>query len=361
MRILAVIMTCFLAVATHANGVTINDGAPDTYTVVKGDTLWDISARFLKDPWKWPEVWGLNKEEIRNPHLIYPGDVIRLIRGDRPRLVLERGRPTIKLTPQMRAEPIERPEDGIPSIPYRAIAPFLNRGGVMQEGELKETPRILGSSDARVLFGRHDQVYAEAGQTPAATWQIVRQGRGLRDPDSNDLLGYELIFVGEAKTTKAGTPQLLTITRADQEIVERDRLLPLTQDEPPQFMPHAPNKPVEGLVMATLGGVQGAGPYSTLLVNKGRDDGLEVGHVLAAYKAGRSIADPKCLRADRLAFMAGGLDSKSDCVPDKNDLASLPDRRIGTLFVYRVFARTAYALVMNSEEPIYVRDSVKNP
>lgn len=348
-----------LAVTARADDVTLKQSAPESYTVVKGDTLWGISARFLNDPWKWPEVWQLNKEEIRNPHLIYPGDVIRLIRGERPRLVLERGIPTVKLSPQVRAEPLATAEPGIPSIPHQAIAPFLNRGGVIGADELAAAPRILGSSDERVIFGAHDTVYADAGD--ARHWQIVRQGADLKDPITGETLGYELIHVGEARTIKPGNPQLLHIVHAQQEVLERDRLLPLTTEGDIQFAPHAPDKAVEARVMASLGGVEGAGPYTTVLLNQGRRDGLEVGHVLGLYKAGRSIADPRCQRASKLAFIAGGLQARSDCVPDENDASALPDRRIGLVFVYRVFDRVAYALVMNSEEPVYIRDVAKNP
>lgn len=364
MRVSALFMTpLFVAlsfcVTVHADDVTLKASAPDSYTVVKGDTLWGISARFLNDPWKWPEVWQLNKEEIRNPHLIYPGDRIRLVRGEQPRLVLERGIPTVKLSPQARAEPLATAEPAIPSIPHQAIAPFLSRGGVIGADELAKAPRILGSSDERVIFGAHDTVYADPGN--ARDWQIVRQGKALKDPVTGETLGNESVHVGEARTLQPGNPQLLRIVHTQQEVLERDRLLPLPPSGDIQFAPHAPDKAIEAQVMSTLGGVEGAGPYTTVLLNKGHRDGLEVGHVLGLFKAGRSIADPRCQRADKLAFLAGGLEAKSDCVADKNDTSALPERRIGLTFVYRVFDRVAYALVMSSEEPVYIRDVAKNP
>lgn len=364
MRAAALFMTPLLvsvvfAAGARAQAPTLKADAPDSYSVVKGDTLWGISARFLNDPWQWPEVWQLNKAQIRNPHLIYPGDRIRLIRGEPPRLVLERGIPTIKLSPQVRAEPLPRAEQAILSIPYRAIAPFINRGGVVGADELAAAPRILGASDARVIFGAGDAVYAEAGD--AQLWQIVRQGAALKDPLTEEVLGYELIHVGEARTVQPGSPQLLRILHTQQEVLERDRLLPLTADDGPKIAPHAPIVPVEARVMATLGGVQGAGPYTSVLLNKGRRDGLEVGHVLGLFKAGRSIADPNCQQASKLAFLAGGPLARTDCLPDRNEPSTLPERRIGLAFVYRVFDRVAYALVMQSEEPVYLNDVAKNP
>lgn len=352
-------LAALYAATVAADRLTLKQDAPDSYTVVKGDTLWGISARFLNDPWRWPEIWQLNKAEIRNPHLIYPGDVIRLIRGDRPRLVLERGLPTVKLSPRVRAEPLAVANSGIPSVPYEAIAPYLTRGGVIGADELASAPRILGASDERMMFGAHDTVYAEAGD--ARDWQIVRQGAALKDPITGEILGYELIHVGQARTLQPGNPQLLRIVHTRQEVLEGDRLLPLAADSNIQLAPHAPDQAIAARVMAALGGVEGAGPYTTVLLNQGRRDGLEVGHVLGIYKAGRSIADPRCLRAEKLAFLAGGLRAKSNCVPGEDDGSTLPERRVGLVFVYRVFDRVAYALVMNSEEPIYVGDVAKNP
>lgn len=347
--------------SSRADSVQLRADAPDTYTVVKGDTLWDIAARFLQNPWKWPEVWRLNREAIKNPHLIYPGDRIRLIRGESPQLVLERGMPTVKLSPQVRAEPLAQTEPGIPSVPYAAIAAFLNRGGVMAADELARAPRILGSSDERVIFGAQDTVYADAGPEGQYDWQIVRAGPAIIDPITGETLGHQLVHIGEARTLKSGSPQLLRILRTQQEVLERDPLIPLQVADTPQFAPHAPDKPIEARVAAALGGVEGAGPYTTIVLNQGQRDGLEVGHVLALYKAGRSVADPRCVRASKLAFLAGGLKAHSDCVPNKDDTSALPDRRVGLAFVYRVFDRVAYALVMTADEPIYVRDVAKTP
>jgi hypothetical protein len=353
------IATWALSFAARADEVAIRADAPDRHVVRKGDTLWDISAKFLKDPWKWPQVWGLNKEQIKNPHLIYPGDVVLL--GPDGRLSLERGMRTVKLSPQARSEPIVMEQAGIPSVPYQAIAPLLNRGGVTAPGGLENAPYILGASDERLLTATTDKVYATAGESYTNRWQIVRLGQAFKDPDSGEILGYELQYVGEADTLQAGSPQLIRISRVAQEVLERDRLVPHPGEIEFNYAPHAPDKPVAAKVLSALGGVAGAGPYTTVVLNKGRQDGLEPGHVLGIFKAGRSIADPKCLRAEKLAFLAGGLDAKADCQRKETDDTALPERRIGLTFVYRVFDRVAYGLVMGSEEPVYVRDVVKNP
>lgn len=346
--------------SARADEVKLRADAPDRHVVVKGDTLWDISAKFLDDPWKWPQIWGMNRDQIKNPHLIYPGDVVWL--DPSGRLRLERGMPTVKLSPQVKSEPIAVQPAGIPSVPYQAIAPLLNRGGVSAPGGLGNAPYILGSSDERLLLGTTDKLYATEGNSYTNNWQIVRMGQPFKDPDSGEILGYELLYVGEAQTLQPGSPQLIRITRATQEALERDRLIPYAGETQVNYVPHAPEKPVSAKVLASLGGVAGAGPFSTVVLNKGRNDGLEEGHVLGIFKAGRSLADPKCLRAEKLAFLAGGgLEAKADCTPKKSDDTSLPDRRIGVAFVYRVFDRVAYGLVMGSEEPVYIRDVVKNP
>ncbi len=361
MRITALFITLSLALSVHADDVALRDTAPDAHTVVKGDTLWGISAKFLKDPWKWPEVWQLNKEQIRNPHLIYPGDVIRLIRGEQPQLVLERGMPTVRLSPQVRAEPLVTTPESIPSIPHKAIAPFLNRGGVMDPDGLASAPRILGTTVDRVILSAHDVAYAEPGPENVKDWQIVRQGPALKDPISGEVLGYEMVYMGEARTVQPGTPQLIRILHSNQEVLERDRLMPLAEVGEMSFVPRAPDKPVSARVLAALGGVEGAGPYTTVVLNQGANGGLEVGHVLGIFKAGRTIADPKCLQAQKLSFLSAGIEGKSDCVPNAADTTALPERRIGLMFVYRVFERVSYALIMSSAEPVYVLDTAKNP
>lgn len=367
MRTLLLTAALFLTLPTWADQVRLQDNAPDHHVVVKGDTLWDISAKFLKDPWQWPNVWRLNRDEIKNPHLIYPGDVVRLGRDadGNLRFTLEKGprlNETVKLSPRAYGEPIVIKETGIPSIPEHAIRPLLSRGGVGDPSDLENAPRILGSSDARVMFGLNDRVYAGKGDPSTQDWRIVRLGQPIRNPDDKEeVLAYELVYAGEAQTVQPGDPQLLRITRAEQEVLERDRLLPAWKAEPIQYVPHAPDKPVSARVAATLGGTVHAGAWMTVVLDKGIRDGLEQGHVLALFRAGRSVADPKCVRADKIAFLAGGEGHAQDCSADKNDRSTLPDTRIGLAFVYRVFNKVAYALVMKSEEQVSLGDRARNP
>jgi hypothetical protein len=367
MRTLLLTAALFLTFPAWADQVRLQDNAPDQHVVVKGDTLWDISETFLKDPWQWPKVWKLNQDEIRNPHLIYPGDVVRLGRDadGNPRLTLEKGprlSETVKMSPRAYGEPIVIQETGIPSIPERAITPLLSRGGVGDPSDLENAPRILGSRDARVMFGAGDRVFAGRGEGDTVDWRIVRLGQPIRNlDDKKEVLAYELIHLGEGHTELPGDPQLLRITHAEQEILERDRLQPAWKAEPIQYVPHAPEKPVAARVAATLGGMVLAGPWMTVVLDKGMRDGLEQGHVLALYRAGRSVADPKCARANKIAFLAGGEGHAQDCKPNKEDRSALPDTRLGLAFVYRVFNKVAYALVMKSEEQVVKGDLARNP
>lgn len=355
----ALVLASFTAMADE---IQLQDNAPDRHTVVKGDTLWGISERFLKNPWKWPEVWRLNREEIKNPHLIYPGDTVRLMRGAQPQLVLERDAlETVKLSPQARAEPIEEKAAAIPSIPYEAIASLLNQGGLVNDTELASAPRILGSSEGRVLYGAGDRVYATANDTSVPRWEIVRAGPAVIDPDSGETLGNLLIHVGMMHMIEPGQPALFEIDKTSQEVLERDRLYPHFGNSDLAFAPHAPDKPITAKVAATLSGAKLTGTYSSLVLNKGSRDGLEVGHVLGVYRAAPSIADPRCLRAEKLAFIAGRKNAKDECSKYDENGQSIPDKRIAVAFVYRVFERAAYALVLKGEQPVAIKDAVRNP
>lgn len=357
-----------LTLSAWAEEVRLQDNAPDQHVVVKGDTLWGISETFLKDPWKWPEVWNLNKEQIHDPHLIYPGDIVRLTRdaAGNISLSLEPGprlNETVKLSPRAYAEPIVIKEGPIPTLSNTLMAALMSKGGIGAVSELEGAPRILGSSDSRVIFASGDLVYAGKGNSETIDWRIVRLGQPIKNPaDAKDILAYELLHIGEAKTVTPGDPQRVQIKHAQQEVLERDRLLPAWKVEPLQFVPHAPDKPMTARVAAIQGGLVNAAAWMSVVLDKGAQEGLEPGHVLALFRSGRSIADPKCARASKIAFLAGGgRGHAEDCKRDDNDQTALPDTRIGLAFVYRTFNKVSYALVMKSVEQIAIGDSARNP
>lgn len=331
---LSLFLTGFLATAGLADELRLQQNAPDRYVVVKGDTLWDISGRFLKDPWKWPQIWGMNKEQIKNPHRIYPGDVIVLDRsGAQPKLSLLQAEKygTVRLSPKMR---IERDADeGVTAIPASAVNAFISQPFVMDEGVLNDAPRVLGAQEDRFIMGAGDQVYATTGKNPGTTnWKILRPGKALKDPDTQEVLGYEVEYLGEARTVAAGDPQRILITRSSQEIQPRDRLKPAEEHYSFRYIPHAPAGKVEGRVISAYGGVAEAGQYSTVVLNRGKRDGVEEGNVLAVYKKGGKV-----------------------------DEITLPDSRSGLVMVYRVFDKVSYALVMQTTRPVNLLDSVRNP
>lgn len=330
---LSLFLTGFMAFSSHADTLKMQENAPDRYVVVKGDTLWDISGKFLKDPWKWPQIWRMNKEEIQNPHWIYPGDVIVLDRsGATPRLSLLKTEKynTVKLSPQVHIE--AEAEQGVPSIPASAVSAFISQPFVMEEGALNHAPRILGAQEDRIVLGAGDQAYATNGQGDIRNWKILRPGKVLKDPDSKEVLGYQVEYLGEAQTVADGNPQRILITRSAEEIQPGDRLKPATENYSFRYIPHSPAVNIQGRVISTYGGVAEAGQYATVVINKGKRDGLDEGAVLAVYKKGNVV-----------------------------DKIQLPDSRSGLMMVYRVFDKVSYALVMQINRPVNLLDTVRNP
>jgi hypothetical protein len=287
MRISALILSLAITFPVLADTVQLRDNAPDRHVVVKGDTLWDISAKFLKTPWKWPDLWRTNKDGIKNPHLIYPGDVIILVMTpEGPKLTkLE----TVKLGPRVLSEPLRSRADAIPAIPPEAIAPFIAQAGVVEPERFTILPRILGADDDRTLMMVGDTIYATPGDLATKNWYIVRPGADLIDPETGKSLGQEAIHVGDATTLAQGMPQTLKIERATMEIAKGDHLLPAAPTDLAGMVPRAPDTPIEGKIISAYGGVSATARYHTVVLNKGRSDGLAEGHVLAIYRPGRII------------------------------------------------------------------------
>ncbi len=397
MRQLVVSLALLLAAApVLADTLKLQDNAPDQYVVVKGDTLWDISGRFLKDPWRWPQIWKMNREEIKNPHWIYPGDLIVLDRsGKEPRLSLVKGggdMETVKLSPGVRSTAISN--DAIPSIPIRAIHPFLSRPRVVAKGALDDAPFILGTNAERVVLGSGDDAFATGGKPGVTRWNILRPGKILKDPETGEVLGYEVEYLGDARTLAEGAPQKIRITQAVREILPKDKLVEADNDTPFEYIPHAPEARISGRIISAYGGLGDSGRYQTVVINRGSRDGLEPGHVLAVYREGLAVSltrdekdrmawvkeksagipgggawlysDVRCLKEDSKATYDQVVDVRnsfrSTCLGNSSDhTIKLPNDRSGLVMVYRVFDRVSYALIMNSEGPVYLLDSVKNP
>lgn len=368
------------AAAETVTQADLQPNAPDEYTVVKGDTLWGISGRFLKDPWRWPQIWQMNRDQIKDPHWIYPGDVIRLDRsGAYPRLTLNEAGPeaaaanVVKLDPRVRVEPLRT---AITTIPGTAIGPFLSQPLVVEENGLAGAPEIVATEESRVVVGAGDTAYADRiGANDGVNWQVFRQGGALRDPDTGEILGYEARYVADARVRRFGNPSTLMITKARQEVNRGDRLMPAREVTLPSYMPRAPDKLIRGAIITVDGGVSELGQFQIVALNRGARDGLQVGNVLATYRRGALISAD----GHQVGSPIGGweMDIKPSPVvpPNPAELQAddkpgatlrgkalrLPDERNGLVFVFRVFQKLSYALVMQSSKPIYVGDVVQSP
>lgn len=331
---LLITISTTLAFAQGAKPLELADGAPDRHVVTSGDTLWGIAAKFLKDPYRWGELWKLNAEEIKNPQRIYPGQVIALDRsGNQPRLKL------VTVTEQRR-EYIEPLKKGVPSIPPQDIEPFLSEPRVLDEKGLDTAPRVVALQSDRVIAGAGDTIYTTATTSQHKLWQLFRPGKALLDPDTKETLGHEALFLGTARQTKDGVPSSFLILTSKQEIARDDRLLSAPRQDVVNYIPRAPNKMIKAKVLAIYAGVNFGGPQSVITLNRGKADGLEPGHVLAADIAGVEVSNR--YQGEKTGYQ-------------------LPDARNGLVFVFRVFERVSYALVMNATQPIVVGDAVRTP
>jgi hypothetical protein len=341
--------------AQPAPVVTLRPDYPQSYTVVRGDTLWDIASRFLKDPWMWPELWQVNPQ-INNPHLIYPGDVLTLYYVDgKPMMKVERpgskqqqiqpqqelprtGFPVVKLRPEVHEASLD---SAVPTIPLDKIRQYLSRPLVVTEDELDALPYVVSYADARLLGGGGNTFYArgiEAGKQ-SAEYVLLRAGQEYVDPDTDEVLGYEGIYLGDARLIRQGDPSTLVITRSNREIMRGDHLAPKTANELPfRYMPRPPLKHIKGKIISVVDGVANIGQYQVVVLNLGRQEDIEPGNVLAVMQAGAEVED----------------------TVDGGDV-QLPDNQAGTLMVFRVFERVSYGLIVNAEKPIHVFDVVTNP
>ncbi len=353
---------------TNDNPLLLANDAPTMYTVVKGDTLWDISGKFLKEPWRWPEIWNMNRDQIKNPHLIYPGDVVKLSfdASGRPLLTIAGSEGlggTVKLSPRVRTEALGQ---AIPSIPARVIGPFLSTPLVAEEGALNSAPRIIASEESRVIVGTGNAVYALGIKPEQGTrWQVYRPGKALTDPVTREILGFEAQYLGDARVTRFGdgnvTPTTLEITKANQEINRGDRLTPAGDATLPQYSPRSPATQVKGAVVSVVGGVSETAQYSIVVVNLGRRDGIEIGHVLAVQRGGEIVATNTGEDESRYSLktlIPASWRGDKDGIPAE---VKLPEERNGLTVVFRVFDRVSYVLVMSSKRPLKVGDVVQTP
>lgn len=334
---LLLVASSFLAQAQES---VFREDHPERYQVVKGDTLWDISGRFLSLPWKWPEIWHANPQ-IDNPHLIYPGDIISLVYVDgQPRLTVNRGQGgTIKLSPTIRSRPVA---EAIQTIPLEAINSFLDAGRILDdEGPLERAPYVIGGEAESVVAGAGNRVYARGEvDEEVAAYGIYRRGRSYADPDSGEFLGIHVQEIGNGQVMSTERDiTTLNITRSRQEVRIGDRLMETEERAVAStFFPSDPDQEINGLILDVPNGVTQIGQYDVVLLNKGAVDGLKEGNVLAIYKTGEVVRD-------RI----------------QNNQVQLPDERGGLLMVFRVYERMSYGIVLNASRQLAIMDKVRNP
>lgn len=345
-QVLALLLVLGLGAVAHAQKATapleIAKDAPDRYVVVKGDTLWHISGRFLTKPWRWPEIWQMNRDRINDPHWIYPGDIVYLDRsGATPRLRL--GKPvgsagTVRLQPMVRSEPL--PADAIATINLAAIESFLNRPLIVEPEEMLKHPRIVAAQEGRVYLGRGDLAYVRGiGADAPREWHVYRKARPLLDPDTRQPIAFEALFVGSAFLERPGDPATVRLGGVAEEVGVGDRLMPAERGQFLNFSPRPPDREVQARIVSVYRGVTQVGRNSVVAISAGTANGVANGNVLAIRQLGRMVVDRE----------------------KDNEVVKLPDEDVGHLLVFRVFDRIAYGLVMDASQSISVGDVVTNP
>ena len=335
--LLGIVAACAIAIAAIAAEAPFNEDVPEKYTVKKGDTLWDISDLYLRDPWLWPEIWYANPQ-IANPHLIYPGDIISMVYIDgRPRLMLEKRDRRVKLSPEVKVVP---ESEAIPALPLDIINSFLTRNRIVTQEEIDRAPYVVAGYEKKLLSGSGDTFYARGQFDETPTYGLYRVGEPYLDPVTQEILGIRAQDVGSAKVQRvADDVATMLATRSLEEVRIGERLLP--HEERPLnsiFYPSAPESTVEGEIMAVEGGITQIGHLDVGSINRGEREGLEAGNILAIFKRGEQVTD----------YIA-------------KEKINLPNEQAGLLMIFRAFEKMSYGLVIKAERPLAVNDIVKNP
>jgi hypothetical protein len=342
-RIISALILAVTAACAFANEpLALVDNPPERHIVIPGDTLWGISGKFLKQPWRWPEVWQLNKSDIKNPHLIYPGDIIVLdTSSGSPRLKI--GKIIVnhngRAQPQVYSTPVKTE---IPSIPPHVIEPYISQPLIIEPGEDANYARIVATEEDRMLLGNGENAFVTGiPDASILNWQVFRRGKPLKDPETGDVLAHEAFFLGNMRLVQPGDPAVMRVTVVKEEMARGDRLLPAPEPKIIAYVPHRPDEPVEAKVMSIYGGAHEGGAGFVVSLNRGENNGLEVGHVLALFR-------------DRVAK---GVEEDGN----RRYSVSVPQERYALVFIFRVFNKVAYGLVIESSKTVKIGDSARNP
>jgi hypothetical protein len=333
--------------------IRVKASYPRQYTVKKGDTLWDLSNLFLQDPWYWPEIWQKNPQ-LQNPHLIYPGDVLTLVYVDgQPQIrvnesqhkaILQKstisGLTVKKLSPSVRSTELEA---SIPTIPGDAIRQFLSKPRVVTKEQMEDAPRIIGSDEKHLILGQGMRVYIRGEiDKERVRFSVFNPGDALRDPVTDDILGYEAKYAGEVRITAYDDPASGDLTFTEREVLIGDRLLPEDKSKLENlFFPHIPDREVDGQIISLYDALFGVAQYQIVVINKGERDGMEVGHLLATFTQGAVVRD----RYDKR----------------RSEPVKLPNERSGLVMIFKTFDRVSYGLTLESKRVIHKNDYVHTP
>ncbi len=337
MTVIAVFASLTLGTLTaYSQGsARLAEDAPDEYVVQVGDTLWDIAATFLRDPWYWPEIWYVNPQ-VENPHLIYPGDVLGLVYVDGQQRITTTKAASYRMSPEARVTPLT---EAITSVPHGAIDAFLSTGVVIEKGERDSLPYMVATKGDHMIAAAGNIVYVRGSNAePGSRFNVVQIGDPLIDPDTNDLLGYHGQQIGQGTLRRTGDPATFALTETSQEAKQGDRLVPTSVEVPLNFFPKAPSTSIDGQIISVVGGVTQIGQYQVVVMNRGSNHGLAVGDVLTVYQRGAIVRDHV-----------------------KDEKVKLPDEEAGTVMVFKVYDRIGYGLVMEATQALHIHDFVRNP
>ena len=324
----------------------MNPSAPKNYTVKRGDTLWGIASMYLRDPWLWPEIWYVNPR-IENPHLIYPGDVLALAYGadGRPQVQLVEGGPA-RLDPRLRSSPLD---GAIPTIPYSAIAAFLSRPAVLSIDQVRHAPHVVIFREEHQAGGTGQEFYvSDLNAAPNARFTVMHVGEPVRDPDNGRMMGYQGIYTATAVITRPGNPAKGLLTDSARETLRGDLVLAANNDTPASLTLRAPHTEVHGRIMSVIEGVQLIGQYDVVLINRGTQDGIDAGDVLAIDRVGEEARDVGTGEDSAYGFGRGRA-------------VHLPNERAGTLLLFKSYDHMSYGLVVAESTFVRVADIVRNP
>jgi hypothetical protein len=411
-KILISCAVLLLTISVRADELTINPGHPENYTVVKGDTLWDISARFLQEPWRWPEIWGDNPQ-IYNPHLIYPGDIVSLLYEDgEPVLNLERGTSQLVTGRNVKLYPTiisTQNAEAIQSIPIDAIQQFLEQSIVLDENEIEQWPYIVSNYDGHLMASSGDIIYVRdiPKESKIVKYSIYRKGASYVAPKKahekveGEILGFEALYIGDATIQKRGDPASAIITIADKEVMKGDRLFPHTNEGfTNEFVPRTTNSVMKGSILSVLDGVSEISQYQVVVLNLGKEQGLEVGNILGVYQSDYVVEDrigPNIKKDNsqkdteitkesndanggltKILVQAvdatirsgldviGGINSFEESYlaiankQAKSKNVSLPEEYVGVVMVLKTFSKVSYAMVMEAKRPMHVLDTIRS-